>query len=118
MANELYERFKAMGVDVSWYERAKGNAPRTDDKAPIPLNDDHCGMLSIYLLEKSGKMFTLTTNGEQYQQVRKVKSIARNIYLCACCKQQFPTYTAAAKHYEGGNSAEANTNQTDDEATA
>jgi len=107
-----------MGIDVSWYEKAKGKSPRTDDKAPIPLTDDHCGMLSIYLLEKSGKMFTVTSDGQQYEQVRKVKAIAHDIYLCAHCKQQFTTYAAAVKHYQGGNDAEETNSQTSDEAAA
>lgn len=63
MTNQLYEKFKELGIDVTWYEKAKGDRPRTDDR-PVPLSDEYCGILSIYQLTKSGKLYT-TTNTDR-----------------------------------------------------
>jgi len=98
-SNSLYEKFKAKGYDMSWYEKNQGRRP--DSKRPIPLTDDHCGTLAIYYLTKSGKLFTTTTAGEPYQQVRETgKKISRDIFICLGCNQQFKTYKEASGHYE------------------
>lgn len=107
MENSLYHKFKELGVDMSWYEKSKGNRT-ADTKAPIPLTDDHCGMLAIYKLTKSGKLFTCTSDGEPYQQVRETgKTIARDIFICMACNKQFKTYKEASGHYAEKTTAEA-----------
>lgn len=99
MVNKLYEQFKDKGFDTTWYEKSRGQRP--DSKAPIQLTDDHCGLLSIYFLNKMGRLFTTTSAGVPYNQVRVTgKKIAKDIYICLGCKAQFKNYEEATKHYE------------------
>ncbi len=96
-----YQRMKRLGVNMSWYEKAKKNQPVKRGDEAIPLTDDKCSMLSIYYLDKSGKMYTTTSDGKPYEHglVRQGKKIAHAIYLCAACKEQFSTYDEATAHY-------------------
>lgn len=98
----MYQRMKRLGVNMKWYEKAKKDQPVKRGDEAIPLTDDKCSMLSIYYLDKTGKMYTTTSDGSPYEHglVRQGKSIPRAIYLCACCKQQFSTYQEANKHYQ------------------
>lgn len=97
----MYDKMKRLGVDMRWYEKSRANNPVTDDSKPIPLTDDVCSMLSVYLIQKSGKMFTTTSDGEPYEHglVRQGKPIERDIFYCACCKEQFLNYKLASLHY-------------------
>jgi hypothetical protein len=94
----MYDKMKRRGVDMSWYDKSKrtpGATPRV-----IPLNDGHCGRLSIYLLTKPGKLFTITADGKPYHQVRQFdKKVAKDIYMCMHCKGQWDTVEEADKHY-------------------
>lgn len=98
MGNSLYEKLKAKGHDFSWYEKSKGQRP--DSKAPILLNDDHCGLLSTYYLDKAGRLHTTTSAGEPYMQVRITGNKPKEpVYICACCNNQFNTFKEASGHY-------------------
>jgi hypothetical protein len=82
----LYQEMKLRGVNLSWYEK------RTRPKAagPIPLEDKRCSRLSIYLLKRDGSLWSVKSDGEAYSQVREPgKAVARDVYLCMCCKYQF-----------------------------
>jgi len=84
----LYEEMKIRRVDLSWYEK------REQRKAagPIPLNDDRCSRLSIYLLKQDGALWTVKSDGEAYSQVReRTRRVARDVYLCLKCKAQWAT---------------------------
>jgi hypothetical protein len=96
--NEAYEKLKAKGFDMGWYERHKRNNP--DATAPAALNSDHCSCLSIYLLDVSGKLHTTNSEGAAYMWVRTVATKPKEkIYLCACCNIKFKTYKEASEHY-------------------
>lgn len=98
MGETAYLRLKRLGVDMGWYE--KRTTPEQRTKA-IPLTDDRCCLLSIYYLDKTGALYTTTTDGEPYEVVRESnKPIAKPIYVCAHCKVQFKTYPLAKAHYE------------------
>ena len=96
----LFDKAKRLGLDMSWYHRGKaGTKPK--EATDVPLHDSDCSMLSIYLIEKSGKMYTTTSDGSAYENglVRQGKPIPRQIYVCAHCKEQFKTYADATAHY-------------------
>lgn len=86
-----------LGVDMSWYDKAAGVTSRSKT---IPLHDENCSRLSIYLLKKDGSLWTVD-GGEPYAQVRQLKGIPRDMYICAHCKGQFKTFGTALKHSEG-----------------
>lgn len=94
--NSQYERLKAKGVDMRWYEKSNGYKP---GKHTIPLSDDLCYRLSVYFLDKSGRLFT-TKDGLPYMQVRQLKKPAVETYICVCCKQLFNNYVGAIEHYD------------------
>lgn len=90
----MYEKLKAKGIDMSWYEKASGKKAQ----GPVSLFDDRCGRLSIYLLKADGTLWTVN-NGEPYMQVRETgKKQSRVVYLCAHCKKQFNTSKQAYGH--------------------
>jgi len=82
----IYERMKARGINMSWYERGKRG--RTDNA--IPLDDQECSSGSIYLLKENGSLWTVTANGKAYQQVRPPsKKLPKTVYVWVCCKTQW-----------------------------
>jgi len=84
--SELYERMKAKGIDMSWYEKGK----RGRRNQAIPLDDEACSNLSVYLLKENGSLWSITHVGSPYQQVRPAtKPIPHSIYICLCCKRQW-----------------------------
>jgi len=96
----MLERMQQAGVDVSWYEKVKNKLPAIDDNQPIPLSDEKCYALSIYLLNENGKLFTIQRDGSAYRQVRDTgKKLPRQIYVCVHCKKQFETVEESKKHY-------------------
>lgn len=98
MSNQLYDRMKARGIDMSWYEKTQGFKP--DSKAPIPLHDTECGRLAIYFLNKVGKLFTVTGSGEPYMQVRiTANKRGEDSYICLGCGVLFKTFKGAEDHY-------------------
>lgn len=101
MANSLYAKMQKAGIDMSWYDKQKGNVTEEKKKKPpIKLFDGVCGLLSIYQLDKSGKLFSLTSSGDQHMLVRITKTkLKRAVFLCAHCNDQFPTYIKARSHY-------------------
>lgn len=100
MANKLYAKMMEIGVDMSWYDKHQGNRAKKDN-TPTPLYDEACGMLSIYLLQPTGKLFTLTSDGAQHNLARITNSKPkREVFLCAACGTQFVTYLAGKAHYE------------------
>lgn len=84
--SQLYQKMKARGVNMSFYEKGKhAKAPEA-----IPLNDEKCSRASIYLLKQDGSLWTITYQGQPHKQVRPPgKRIPRDIYVCACCKAQW-----------------------------
>lgn len=85
--SELYERMKAKGVDMSWYEKHKHIK---SDSTAIPLDDEKCSNSSIYKLELDGSLWSINRQGEPHKQVRRgVKELPRSIYVCVKCKTQW-----------------------------
>lgn len=98
----LFDKATRLGVDMSWYHRGKAARGPVKETGPVPLNDDACSMLSIYLLDKDGKMWTTTSDGSAYENglVRTTgKKLPRDIYICAHCREQFSNYKSASEHY-------------------
>jgi len=86
METSLYEKMKARGIDMSWYEKGnKRNLP-----TETPLEDGECSKLSIYIIKKNGTLWTIDSSGNPYYNVRPgSKEIERDVYVCLHCKQQF-----------------------------
>jgi hypothetical protein len=94
--SSLYEKLKSGGIDLSWYDRRKH--PKLDGN--IPLENDRCSRLSIYMLTKDGSLWTVKSDGEAYSKVRdSEKSVPRDLYVCAKCKAQWSAMPA--EHKEG-----------------
>lgn len=87
-----------LGVDTSWYDRARAKSPVHRPAGPPPLTDDHCGLTSIYFVDKHGNMFTTSSDGTPYEKVREDQQNERP-YLCAHCGEQFEKYKGATAHY-------------------
>jgi hypothetical protein len=98
----LYDDLKAKGQRLGWYERSKA---RRGAHRVIPLNDDRCSNLSVYLLKADGSLWTLAIVGrvnaqgiredsaEPYKQVRPPgKAVGKDVYVCVCCKAQAGEY--------------------------
>lgn len=83
----LYERMKARGVAMDWYERGR----KHQTPGAIPLVDDACQRASVYLLRLDGSLWTVR-NGEPYRKVRGGKAARDNeVYVCLHCKRQAST---------------------------
>jgi hypothetical protein len=92
----LYEEMKLRGVDLSWYDKRK----QQKASGQIPLEDKRCSRLSIYLLKRDGSLWSVKSDGEAYNQVREPsKPVARDVYICMCCKHQWQVMPA--EHREG-----------------
>lgn len=91
--SELYEKMKARGIDMSWYEKNRhGDRMNT----AVPLDDEMCSMGSIYLLKANGELWTIDHDGNAHHKVREGKTeIPKNIYLCMHCRRQFDDMPAA-----------------------
>jgi hypothetical protein len=84
--SELYQKMKAKGVDMSWYERGR----HAKSPEAIPLQDEKCSRASIYLLKQDGSLWTITYQGKPHKQVRRPgKQLPRSVYVCLCCKTQW-----------------------------
>lgn len=95
----LYERMKARGINMEWYERSKTKRRKRTADVQVPLETETCCLLSVYLLKTDGSLWTTDTSGAAYRQVRPAtKPIPRNVYVCACCKGQWRDYNEAIKH--------------------
>jgi hypothetical protein len=93
-AFSLYEEMKQRGINLEWYEKRKQRKPA----GQIPLNDDRCSRLSIYLLKQDGSLWTVKSDGEAYSKVRdSEKSVPRDLYVCAKCKAQWSAMPAEHK---------------------
>lgn len=91
----MYQQMKARGINMSWYERGKRG--RTDDA--IPLDDEECSDLSIYLLKENGSLWTITKDGRQHLQVRPPsKKLPKSVYVCVCCKTQWDDAPIKSEH--------------------
>jgi hypothetical protein len=101
--NELYRRMKDCGMDVRWYEKTKRLEKKTP-KGEVLLNDDHCSLLSIYFLDKAGKLWTTQSDGKPYMIARQTAStLKQDSYICVACKKRFKNYVIAGKHYEANS---------------
>jgi hypothetical protein len=90
-AFSLYDEMKQRGINLEWYDKRK--QPKA--AGPIPLNDDRCSRLSIYLLKQDGSLWTVKTDGEAYSQVRdRPRRVARDVYVCMKCKAQWSAMPA------------------------
>lgn len=85
---DLYDRMKAMGVKMSWYERVAARKRHTN---VIPLDDQICSSGSIYFLKEDGSLWTLDSSHEPYHSVRPPleKPLKRSVYICVKCKRQW-----------------------------
>lgn len=98
--NEQYEKLKAKGHDLSWYEKSKKKQQHITGGSAA-LNDERCGILSIYLLDTGGKLWTTQSSGEPYMMARQTATKPKEkTYICVACKAQFKTYAEADKHYK------------------
>jgi hypothetical protein len=99
--NELYRRMKAQGLDVKWYEKAKRLSSKAAKSTETALNDGRCSLLSIYLIDQQGRLWTTTPEGKTYMIVRYTKSKPKkSVYACVSCNTYYKTYEAATKHYQ------------------
>jgi hypothetical protein len=90
----LYDELKSRGVNLDWYDKRKH--PKLDGN--IPLENERCSRLSIYLLKQDGSLWTVTSDGEAYSQVRDSKqAVPRDVYVCLCCKAQWAAMPADHK---------------------
>jgi hypothetical protein len=76
----LYEELKSRGVDMAWYDRRKH--PKLDGN--IPLENERCSRLSIYLLKKDGSLWTVRSDGDGYSKVRGSEKQCRVMCISAC----------------------------------
>ncbi len=84
--SELYEKMKAKGIDMGWYEKNKHIRSST----VIPLDDEECSTLSLYIVQLDGSLWSIKGNGEPYQKVREgIKRQEKSVYVCAHCKKQW-----------------------------
>lgn len=91
----LYQRMKARGIDMRWYEK-QGAHKHTE---AIPLTDDHCGRLSIYMLKRDGSLWTVSSKGKPHKQVRPGKKKRDDdVFVCLHCRQHWKTYELDGKH--------------------
>lgn len=98
MPNDLYDRMTKAGVNMSWYDRAK-KKQQPSEKKLAPLGTERCSILSIYLLKTNGRLFTVTSSGKTYEQVRRtMRKPKADKYICLHCKGTFDTYEKARKH--------------------
>ena len=108
-----YERLKAKGKDMSWYER---NKPKTD--VAIPLEDDACSNGSIYRLLANGTVWTIKTslqvyNGEvrtayegEHRKVRDTgKALPSDVFICMHSKVAYPEFGEAIIHSRCGGAS-------------
>lgn len=79
----LYEELKSRVIDMAWYDRRKHS--KLDGN--IPLENECCSRLSIYLLKKDGSLWTVRSDGEGYSKVRESEqAVPRDVYICLCCR--------------------------------
>lgn len=105
MPESRYDWLKRRGVDMSWYDRvkAKQGVRRQHGATLVPLTTEICAGISIYLLKKDGSLWTIESDGSAREQVRAAsKAIARDTFICMCCKGLFRTVEGAHQHYAGG----------------
>lgn len=96
----MYEKLLKRGVDMKWYDRAKAKRGG-HNSGQIPLANDHCYSVSIYILKQDGSLWTTTSDGKPYIKVREgAKELPKEVLICVCCKKQFNTFEEAKKHYE------------------
>lgn len=99
----LYDRMVRRGVNMSWYNRSRlsGRGRAGGQTDVIPITDDQCCAMSIYMLKKDGTLWTINLEGQPYHQVRDTgKKLAGDTLICAHCRQQFGGMEQAKKHYE------------------
>jgi hypothetical protein len=95
----MYERMKARGIRMDWYERGKS---KQKQKAAIPLDAEACSTSSIYYLKQDGSLWTLD-NGEPYKQVRSPsKELSHAMYVCVHCRKQWSSHGNAVAHLSKG----------------
>lgn len=95
----MYDKMVAKGIDMSWYDKSRKK--NKSAKGPAPLSDEACSLLSIYYLDKGGKLFTTKSDGASFMMVRIIKSKPKEPrYICAACGGQFNNYKEATEHYE------------------
>lgn len=89
----MYEKMKARGINMAWYERGKHRRSST----AIPLEDEQCYGGSIYLLKQSGELWTIAVNDvavptqvTPHSKVRDTgKELPHDILVCMHCKKQW-----------------------------
>lgn len=83
----MYEKMKARGINMGWYERSKH---RKNDTVAVPLDDDVCSLNSVYLLKANGQLWTVGHSGKEHAKVREgTTKIPKDVYLCMCCRTQW-----------------------------
>lgn len=114
----LYERMKARGVNMGFYERGKAGK-----EGGIPLDDQVCSNSSIYRLLANGTLWTIRYREEvetsddgkpivvrhfesEHRKVRDTgKQLPSDTFICMHTKVGYPTFEEAITHNnckEGG----------------
>lgn len=95
----LYQRLKAAGVDLTWYDKALAKRGKKRPDELTPLHTENCCKLSIYFLKKNGELWTTTYTGEPHMVARdNHKTTEQNEYTCLSCNKSFESYTDANAH--------------------
>lgn len=96
--SSMYDKMKARGIDMSWYERSS----RRKSGVAAPLDDQECSLGSIYLVKADGTLWTINLHGDPHKQVRASKgAIAAPTLLCLHCRTQFSAMPSAHSESEG-----------------
>lgn len=92
-APSLYEKMKARGIDMSFYERSRSRSANA-----VPLDDQACSKYSIYLMRKDGSVWTLN-RGEKHKKVRDTgRTLPEDQYICMHTKVGYFDHKDAMKH--------------------
>jgi hypothetical protein len=91
-ADEVITKLREDGHDVSWWEKRA--------KKPAPPAPEKCGYFTMYILEGEAA-YTLKSDGEKYEGVRKIKPEETPCWYCAGCKARFYEKSDAMKHRGG-----------------
>lgn len=97
----LYDMLERLGVDLRWLDKARSkNVSLRRKDVPIPIYAITCSLLSIYLMQKDGRLWTITSDGAPYMVVRTTdKNPKQDTYACMHCKAKFGSFAEATNHY-------------------
>lgn len=113
MGKSLYERMKARGIDMGWYERGKAANAKMAKNGEVPIYDIACDHSSLYLWRMNGELWTYTTELDRntdetiikpYKMVRpETRKRPEDAIVCMHCRKVFNTLEEAEKHYAEQN---------------